>query len=79
MSRTRFSCRHCGQPLGYYHHSGRLHPNANVTVFIDLRSRLGSFVRLVCPRCGIHRDYHDGSVVVPSRQEPPDKRQQSER
>lgn len=64
MSRSIWSCRCCHQPLGYRHHSGRLHPLPGVVVFLEPHGRYGPYARLVCPSCNHHRDYMDGPVVV---------------
>lgn len=64
VTRSVWSCRSCHQPLGYRHHSGRLHPLPGVVVYLDPRGKFGPYVRLVCPQCNKHRDYQDGSVVV---------------
>jgi hypothetical protein len=64
MSRSIFACRSCNEPLGVRHHSGQLHVRPGVTVYANSEGKAGPFIRLVCPKCHRHRDYHDGRVVI---------------
>jgi hypothetical protein len=64
MRRSIFACRSCNEPLGVRHHSGQLHVRPGVTVYASAEGKAGPFIRLVCPKCHRHRNYHGGRVVI---------------
>ena len=67
MSRRDWACRGCGRVLARRHHTGRLHADPEVTVYVEPKGRTGPYTRLICPACGRHRDYVEGPVVVRPR------------
>jgi predicted RNA-binding Zn-ribbon protein involved in translation (DUF1610 family) len=67
MSRSVFQCQRCGHVLGHRRHSGSLRVAADVTVVLHKAGAPGQVVRLICPACGHHRYYRDGTVIVLGR------------